>query len=246
MSIFTLKRKTAAQYNNMSVGVPQFSIEGTRRLQGYVGQDMRGRTILRTPFRGNTPRGSGGCCGTYQKKICVPYGTMTVENSGVVKKSVLSNWGSIRTHFRWIWRPQPFTAVKPGDGSLCDNESQGVYVDRLRNKVLTCIDAYNQTHSTVPPVRSIPAVLRSIMNFKGLFVKPATKSVGPCPTVTKDVGSLDQSVYLLHVEEACTSGDTAKQLSNSFKGAPLPARTSGSGSTLLNTVWVTPPLTNFK
>ena len=247
MSIHTLKRKTEAKYNNMSVGVPQFSIEGTRRLQGYVGQDMRGRTILRTPFRGNTPRGSGGCCGAYTQSICVPYGTQTVEDSGVVKSSVLSNWGSLQTHFRWIRRPQPFATVKPGDGSLSDNTSESIYVERLRNSVITSIDTFNETNSTVPPVKTVPAELRSIMNFKGSYIRPATKSTGPCPSVTKDVGSLDESIYLLHVEDACTAGDTAKQLPKSTQGAPLPTNSSSTiGANLLNTVWVTPPLTDFK
>ena len=36
MSIVALKRKTAAKYNNSSVGVPQFSINGGYRNQGWV------------------------------------------------------------------------------------------------------------------------------------------------------------------------------------------------------------------
>ena len=38
MSIVALKRKTAAKYNNSSVGVPQFSINGGHRNQGWVVQ----------------------------------------------------------------------------------------------------------------------------------------------------------------------------------------------------------------
>ena len=36
MSLATLKKKTQAQYRNVSVGQPQFSINGTHRSQGYV------------------------------------------------------------------------------------------------------------------------------------------------------------------------------------------------------------------
>ena len=40
MSLATLKRKTAAKYNNMSVGHANFSLNGTHRSQGYVGQNL--------------------------------------------------------------------------------------------------------------------------------------------------------------------------------------------------------------
>lgn len=41
MSLVTLKRKTAAKYNNMSVGHANFSLNGTHRSQGYVGQNLK-------------------------------------------------------------------------------------------------------------------------------------------------------------------------------------------------------------
>jgi len=43
MSIATLKRKTMTEYNRMSVGYTNFSLNGTRRNQGYVGQTMLSR-----------------------------------------------------------------------------------------------------------------------------------------------------------------------------------------------------------
>ena len=40
----TLKRKTSAKYNNVSVSNDSvFSLNGTRRIQGYVGQSLFGR-----------------------------------------------------------------------------------------------------------------------------------------------------------------------------------------------------------
>ena len=66
MSVVTLKKKTQTKYNNMSVGSSQgFSLNGTRRNQGWVGQTTLSRSFPRTPMKGNTPRGHGGCCGTY-------------------------------------------------------------------------------------------------------------------------------------------------------------------------------------
>jgi hypothetical protein len=46
MSLATLKRKTAAKYNNMSVGHANFSLNGTHRSQGYVGQTLVSDTGL--------------------------------------------------------------------------------------------------------------------------------------------------------------------------------------------------------
>ena len=44
MSLATLKRKTSAKYNNVSVSNDSvFSLNGTRRIQGYVGQSLFGR-----------------------------------------------------------------------------------------------------------------------------------------------------------------------------------------------------------
>lgn len=46
MSLVTLKRKAAAKYNNMSVGHANFSLNGTRRNQGYVGQNLRSESCM--------------------------------------------------------------------------------------------------------------------------------------------------------------------------------------------------------
>jgi hypothetical protein len=203
MSINTLKKKTAAKYNNNSVGYSQFSLQGTHRNHGYVGQDMNGRTILKTPFRGNTPRGSGGCCGNYTQSIVTPYGTCSVEDSKMVKSSVLSNRGFIQTHYRWIRRPAPITTVKPDD-NLKLNSSQSSHITLLKNRVINSINIYNETNSTIPPIRIVPR-----FNFKV-----------PCPTTTKFVGTLNQSTYLLNVNQACTANDAKIPLAS--PNTPLP------------------------
>ena len=59
MSIVTMKRKTAATIKNDSVGLRNFSLNGTRRNQGYVGQDMRGRSLPKTIMKGNVAKGYG-------------------------------------------------------------------------------------------------------------------------------------------------------------------------------------------
>jgi hypothetical protein len=50
MSLATLKRKTNQKYNNSSVGKKQFSIVGTTRNQGWVGQTSLSRNFPSTPM----------------------------------------------------------------------------------------------------------------------------------------------------------------------------------------------------
>ena len=95
MSIATLKKKTAAKYNNSSVNVPNFSINGGYRNQGWVGQTSLSRSLPRTPMVGNTPRGSGGCCGTYNLTPIVQSGVTSIDDNSVIKSSVISNNGMI-------------------------------------------------------------------------------------------------------------------------------------------------------
>ena len=48
MSLATLKKKTQAKYKNNSVNKSTFSLNGTTRNQGYVGQTSLSRTFVRS------------------------------------------------------------------------------------------------------------------------------------------------------------------------------------------------------
>jgi hypothetical protein len=139
MSIVTLKKKTQNQYNNLSVGQKQFSLNGGHRSQGFVGQTMLSRSLPRTLMVGNVPRGHGGLYGAYHTTNIVVDGTglgnNTLNNSKVMKPSVLDTNGMIMTKFRWIRRPQPFTSVKP-DATL-NLQTQQQYIEILRRNELS-------------------------------------------------------------------------------------------------------------
>ena len=77
MSIVALKKKTAAKYNNMSAGQPQFSINGGYRNQGWVGQTSLSRSLPKTPMRGGAARGLGCCFGTYNTQMIITPVTST-------------------------------------------------------------------------------------------------------------------------------------------------------------------------
>jgi len=92
MSIATLKRKTQVQYNNMSVGQQGFSLNGTRRSQGYVGQTSLSRSLPRTPMNGPDARGYGG---NYNMGIIVQSAVTSLNDPTVVKQSVISTLGML-------------------------------------------------------------------------------------------------------------------------------------------------------
>lgn len=135
MSIATLKRKTAAKYNNSSVNSTNgFSLNGGHRSQGYIGQTSLSRSLPRTLMKGNTARGHGGCCGNYYNGPIISSAVTCVEDPTVIKKSSLSNKGMIATHYRWVLRPQPFSVVKP-DTNVHQNTQQQ-YVEYVHRKAL--------------------------------------------------------------------------------------------------------------
>ena len=148
MSIVALKKKTNAQYKNMSSGVQQFSLNGTHRSQGYVGQTSLSRSLPRTLAKGNTLRGYGGTDGHFYLKPSVLSGVTSTEDSNVVKPSVLSNNGMISTQYRWIERPRPFVSVKPDNNH--NTNTQQYYIRHLRE-----INTKKEITST--PVLVIPS-----------------------------------------------------------------------------------------
>ncbi len=163
MSIVALKKKTAAKYNNMSVNVPQFSINGGFRNQGWVGQTSLSRSLIKTPYRGATPRGHGGCCGTYNVSIVKPLETCT-NNSEVIKPSVVSTDGMLDMKYRWIRRPAPYSSVKPDVNHNLNQ--QGEYINRIKKNTL------NSMNSSVS--NSCPSVPKQICDLSCDLFKTRT------------------------------------------------------------------------
>ena len=131
MSIATLKKKTQVQYNNMSVGSKQgFSLNGTHRSQGYVGQTSLSRSLPQT-----TMRGYGGWYGKYPITPIVQSAVTSLNDPNVIKPSVVGTNGMINTHYRWIRRPQPFIAVKPDNNKNLNNQSD--YINHIKKTTLT-------------------------------------------------------------------------------------------------------------
>lgn len=139
MSIATLKRKTAAKYNNSSVNSQNgFSLNGGYRNQGYVGQTSLSRSLPRTPMKGNVVRGHGGCCGKYTITPIIQSAVSSTENHTIIKRSVITTKGMLDVRYAC---DDGCNVVKP-DANLNAN-TQGEQIARKQKECLSC-----QTDST--------------------------------------------------------------------------------------------------
>jgi hypothetical protein len=207
MSIVALKKKTAAKYNNMSVNVQQFSINGGFRNQGWVGQTSISRSLIKTPHRGATPRGHGGCCGTYNMSIVKPLEPCT-NNNEVVKSSVVSTDGMLDMKYRWIRRPAPYTSVKPDVNHNLNQ--QGEYINRIKKKTL------NAT------TRQCPSIPKQSCNLSCDLFKTRTSMKAGIDNFTKNVGPIDQSDYVKNTNDQCIMIDEQFQKELNTKPSSTP------------------------
>jgi hypothetical protein len=202
MSIVTLKKKTQSKYNNNSVGFTNFSLYGSYRNQGYVGQTSLSRSLPRTLARGNTLRGYGGCCGTFHITPSVLSAVTSTEDNRVIKSSVLDNDGMIATKYRWIRRPAPITAVKSDNNN--NNTTAQDYINHISTKTVNEINTCNQgvVKSKIICNKSCPALPS---NAGGSLYK--NKGV----SITKpdmDYKSFSYGQYLLNINKKCSDSYT--------------------------------------
>jgi hypothetical protein len=149
MSIVTLKRKTDVVYKNMSVGsTTGFSLNGTHRNQGYVGQTMLSRSLPRTPMKGNEPKGHGGCCGKYIKNGIIQSAVTSLNDPSIVKPAVQTTNGMLRTRYQWIWRPQPYSSTKID--STHNSNPQSTYIRNISVNTAKLVNASNVYKITCP------------------------------------------------------------------------------------------------
>ena len=121
--------------SNVAFGPEGFSLAGTRRNVGRVGQSMA-MSKSGTPFRGLYPVGNGGCCNQYATPLPT-MNSLQAETKGneylYVKPSVLSQRGMLRKKFKYLYNGQyPNYIVKEVfTGDQVDNASQGVYLSKF-------------------------------------------------------------------------------------------------------------------
>ena len=218
MSIATLKKKTLTQYHNMSVNSQDgFSLNGTHRSQGYVGQTSLSRSLPKTMMRGNTICGYGGCCGQYNVGTIVQSAVTSQNDTNVVKSSVMNTHGMIETKYRWINRPDPYSTVKPDSNNNINTGSQ--YTTNLSKKTMSNMldPSCNvvKTIDTTNPVSSCNSTSNSIN--KSIFSK--TKG---CIGITKpesEYVAMTAGEYLYRLHNDCVKNDKA-YVERSAQGVP--------------------------
>lgn len=186
MSIVTLKKKTQSKYNNVSVGQKQFSLNGTHRSQGFIGQDTLGRSLPRTPYRGVVAQGHGGCCGKYPTNVNVLCGTGTfsTNNPNVVKPSVINTRGMLFEKFKGR-----NNVVSKGP---LFNVDYSIYMDSL-NKDNLCYPSAIRPHAC--PCASLSPLFKT--SYKSTIAFTENNNI------IKDVDTMDQSSYIASLKTKC-------------------------------------------
>jgi photosystem II stability/assembly factor-like uncharacterized protein len=139
MSIVALKRKTAATVQaSLANGQGTFSLNGTHRSQGFVGQTSLSRSLPRTIFRGTAAVGYGGCCGEYRVTPVVSSAVRSTEDSSVVKPSVVNTLGMIETKYAWTKRPSPASTKL---STTQNTHTQQDYIDDLHKNTVASVQS---------------------------------------------------------------------------------------------------------
>ena len=220
MSIVALKRKTRAQYHNMSEGRTGFSLNGTHRSQGFVGQTMLSRSLPRTPMVGNTVRGHGGLNGAYAVANNVVSGIRDQNDPSVIKSSVLDTNGMMMTKYRWSRRPQPFAVVKPDH--RMNNADQQTHIELVRKHALQCFDEHNAQYKVNGTyVKSVPPKTAC----------PYTKSA-ECGYIAKPDKVTDYQQYMLGKDQQCAVNMDWKDIQDARMNKPTLRGTPFACSTI--------------
>jgi len=205
MSIVALKRKSAA-IKNQSTGSSQFSINGTTRNQGYIGQTLKSRHLIHTPYGGAVRKDYSGCCNDFD----IPPSEITnLEDSSIVKSSVLSYKGMMAKRMLGT----TFNDVKP-DGNHIGTD-QGSYIDRLKRKNLKQIEDFCPEPEDPQPVKE--DACKFLRNLKGarIFSKPKTVC-----NIAKKVGPDTQDEHVKILNKSCTADDVSYIANTNFLRTP--------------------------
>jgi len=229
MSIVTLKRKTQTQYNNMSVSAPNgFSLNGTRRSQGYVGQTSLSRYLSRTLMNGNVPRGHGGCCGFYPKKPIVQSAVTSLNDPNVIKKSSINTNGLLETiKYQYGYNSNP--TVKP-DSNQHANDG-GMYIDFIHKKTIsdvnTCTALAVSLKTGITPLPGnkkpvAPGFICATPSYFSYNIGRNQINRSLCTRITKPEKTVSQGEYLATLDNQCELNDIKFVPHKSLIGGPLP------------------------
>jgi len=205
MSIATLKKKTQTKYNNMSVGsTTGFSLNGTLRNQGYVGQTSLSRSLPKTMMKGNVKCGHGGCSGTYNNAPIIQSAVTSLNDPTVIKKSVLNTSGMIESKYMWTKRPFPYAVVKP-DYNNNINDS-GDYITKLSKATIKSVNLCDKILPTIQPKTQCA-------NYDAYFKTNTCAYTKP----ESDYVAMSQGEYIINKNNKCIDNDPINPPKNTYR-----------------------------
>jgi hypothetical protein len=214
MSIVTLKKKSAVVNsknhsnrggNTLWVGTNEdpfvqgskgFSLNGTTRNVGYVGQHMRNSKAF-TPFRGVLPVGHGGSGGKYnQNNIIYNVSDSSVEVKGEQllynKSSVISTYGMLRKKYKWAYNgTYPNFWVQPDANNATYNNSQSLYISQ-KSSANDCVVDTNDFEKYVDNIQDYNGAKKDRLDCKNNYSKTLRQAV-------------DCSTYINRVQNKCAN-----------------------------------------
>jgi len=206
MSIVTLKKKTQTKYNNMSVNSQNgFSLNGTHRSQGYVGQTSLSRSLPRTLMRDGVARGNGGCCGQFLNFPVITSAVTSLNNPLVVKSSSINTHGLLQENHQHLLNNQ---TVKPDNNQ--NNNQQQNYVKNLANKTMLCADSLKATNAEIEA-----DACKKCYNYNPFYRKIIRNYTKPVSTYAP----ISQGEYLNKLEDKCQKLDPPFVPAHNSRGA---------------------------
>jgi hypothetical protein len=208
MSIATLKKKTGVKYNNMSVSKPLFSLNGTYRNQGFVGQTTLSRSLPRTLIKNGGYKNYGGCCGAFPIGQIVQSSVIDTEDNTVVKISTKNTHGLLHVNtYQWIWRPAPCTSVKLDSNNHLNSQSDHIKI--VQKNAIKTADSCRVQNTDVNSSQQC--------NTNCALTRPRYtpfKNAGKWAKPESDFVAMSQGEYLLKLDKDCSVIDDAKLAAN--------------------------------
>jgi hypothetical protein len=204
MSIATLKRKSGAMNARMASNSPLgFSLNNTQRTIGYIGQTSLSKHYNGNHMKGSIVKAHGGCCGTYRTTNTPnPFIQTLTEPPSIrnIRVSTKNNTGLLMTKYRWVRRPQPFSATKTHVDTTI---TQDMLTKYLKQKAINQANICNKN-----------AVVENRVDFNGCPIKCYYKEEKYNPVMSSSEYILKKLIY------KCQELDTM-QFPRSLNGAPF-------------------------
>ena len=195
MSIVTLKKKTGATYykghSHGRNGETGFSINGSHRTLGYIGQDKKMSNVV-TPFRGALPMGfNGKALSSY---VIMKHPDARASQSKFVNPSVVSSKEKMN---RYMWCCADIVRTQTG----IDLGSEDLYIAK-KAAANICVVQSNKSLRTAVDMSG-----KSRLDCKNNY--------------SKDINPVDSSIRTLGVQQQCalTKIDISKLLVTKGKHA---------------------------